>query len=84
MCIKYTGILDGKKAIKRECSRTFKGLDGSCSPTLGFAIDGRPVTNANACVCTKDRCNGATSLQFTYLPLLVVLVHVIYKLVSSE
>lgn len=84
MCVKTTGIVGGKQIVVRGCKYELASESGKCLNDKSLLIPqiGKNATNATVCYCTKDKCNGASGLQFTYLSLFALLVHFLYKFAS--
>lgn len=80
MCGKFTGLLDHKPIIFRSCSYGNKSLDESCTKGAILKLDGRYATNVTACFCSKESCNAASSLQFTYLSLIALIINLVCQL----
>lgn len=85
MCSKKYGLLGGKPAVLRNCTRSFSESDGTCYASATLIIDGMTTSAAFECICSEDTCNETSRIQFTYHSLLaIVVVHAMYKFVSIE
>ncbi|XP_037042603.1 uncharacterized protein LOC119078957 [Bradysia coprophila] len=85
VCKKVTGFLNGKPAVIRECARSLSALDGLCSSDE-LRI-GKSFTNdAYGCICTGERCNGATEIKFGCASLfaIIAVLHAFFKLISAR
>lgn len=84
MCTKYTAILDGEPVVLRACAISNSKVDGACSQNSRLQINGKTTHHVVGCFCSTDKCNDASSLQFTSISLFAFAIHVMYKLVSIE
>lgn len=42
-------------------------IDEKCGENTTLKLDGEdPISKKHGCNCMEDKCNGASSLQFTY------------------
>lgn len=84
LCSKFTGSIDGRAVVTRGCFQGVRELIGLCTRDAFLEIEDRNATDVLGCFCSGDRCNGASDgVQFTYLSLIAITLHVIYKFVTA-
>lgn len=81
LCSKFTGDMNGKSVIARGCATGIRELAGQCTNNAWLEVEGRNASNVRACFCTSDRCNSAPVVAITYLSMVAVAIHVIFKFV---
>lgn len=82
-CIKLMADFDGKLLTVRSCGHggRYMNIDDKCGEYTTLKLDGEDaISKKYGCVCMEDSCNGASSLQFTYLSLLPIVIYVMQKI----
>lgn len=79
-CMKLMADFDGKLLTVRSCSHGDINIDDKCGEYTTLKLDGEvAISRKYGCICMEDSCNTASSLQFTYLSLLPIVIYVMQK-----